>query len=211
MGKRGVNPKAWFYGFGRHLNRPARVQHVRRALAGSSAEQWLNMEFNAYLLDTLPPGLYAYPESSKRDLSVFSFEYPEQNENEHVAEAVIETKLIYRQYSQPSISRRIGVMAAQLKRTLDAEEACKAVGLVFGVWANWTNPARPVRTRAARRLNLASFRDIAGKTIRDAALEWKFRGAKPTMETLVAPGTVKVGPWNVEIALVGQYFLQDKD
>lgn len=209
MGKRGVNPKSWFYGFGRHLNDAARVQHVRRALAGSSAEQWLNMEFNAYLLGVLPQGLYTYPETSKRDLSVFSFEHPEQHEDEHAIEAVIENKLIYRQYSPSAIRIRVNTMAAQLERTLRVEDACKAMGLVLGVWADWTNAARPRRVRTARRLNLASFRKIAGQAVRDAALGRGFRAAKPTMETLVAPGKVQVGPWAVEIALVGQYFLRE--
>ena len=68
MGRRGVNPKAWFYGFGNQLRKNAR--HVRRALAGSAAEQWLNMELNAYLLGELPDGLYAYPEASKRVIPV---------------------------------------------------------------------------------------------------------------------------------------------
>lgn len=207
MGKKGVNPKAWFYGFGRHLNTGTRATHVRRALAGSAAEQWLNMELNAYLLGVLPLGLYTYPEASKRDVCVFSFEHPEQHEDDHLVEAAIETKVVYRQYGKGAIRGRVSKMAVQLERTLEAEQACKAVGLVLGVWTNWAS-AKPRRARTARRSSLREFSRLAGGEVRDAARERGFRAAKPTMETLVDAGKVQVGPWEVEVALVGQYFVR---
>lgn len=206
MGQRGVNPKAWFYGFGSHLRKNA--GHVRRALAGSAAEQWLNMELNAYLLTRLPKGLYAYPEASKRDVSVFSFS-PEQHQDEHSYAAVIETKAIYRQYSQSRIERMVSVMTRQLEDAeRECDEGCRTMGLVMGVWSDWDNKSRPRRAASPRRETLSGFRRIAGAAVRKAADAKGFPPQKETMETMVPEGVVTVGPWSVRVALVGQYFMR---
>jgi len=204
VGTRGINPKTWFYGFKRHLNSNAR--HVRRALAGSAAEQWLNMELNAYLIDGLNDGLYPYPESQKRDISIFSFNDGD-TENDHALEAVIESKAIYRQYSEASIALRVKKMTQQLEDTLKDSGDCKAIGLVFGVWANWQLD-KDGKRRLRRISSLPGFRRVAGEAIRKATKPTPYKPAKPTMETLVPASNVQVGPWTVEVALVGQYFVR---
>lgn len=207
MGKHGINPKQWFYGFRADLRR--RQDHVRQVLAGAAAEQWLNAEFCAYLARTVPRDLYAYPEYRKRDISVFSFD-ANTTEDHDLTEAVIETKLVYGGYSRGKVSAYAARLAQQMRAASrsvrDEQDApCLVLGLALGVWVSW--PRRPGRRGAAEGPSLKTLRIEGGRALREGAKRHGARPARESLETLLEPGSVKNGGQRIEVALVGQYLL----
>lgn len=208
MAKHGINPKQWFYGFGRDL--AARGDRVRRVLAGCASEQWLNAELFAHLAGVLPNGMYAYPEYRKRDVSVFSYRAGASAADD-VTEAVIETKLAYASYSDAKVGAYTERLCEQMNRVAasvasEQSEPCRVVGLIVGVWVEW--PSRFGRRRA--RPDLGTFRRSAGAVVRKRARLHDVRAAKETLETMVPLRWIRNGQERIAVGLVGQYLLLER-
>ena len=128
-----ANTKGNFYDVQRNM--AERQEAVAFRLMDCACEQWLNAEIRAILNspDTKSlkskKGDYAIGEEGRRDISVYS----RGRLSHHM-----EVKVIYPQYSQKSVTDRLGTLNEQLaKMPVDADMTnLRRVGLVFGVWTS---------------------------------------------------------------------------
>jgi hypothetical protein len=186
---KGINPHHWFYGLQRELRNNDNAYTV---LAGSACEQWLNGEFFRYLSTKLPPSFYPYPEAGKRDVVVF-------HQSTHEAAAVVETKLVYLNYSKTRIANYFDVLGWQMQKALNRLPNAEVIGLALAAYAYWGD--------RRRKPSLKQFReDVVLPALLKAARSHRAVMAKPTVETLLKlRDNVRVGGARATVALVGQY------
>jgi hypothetical protein len=192
---KGINSKAWFYGFQESLKK--RPEAIRTVLAGSAAEQWLNGELFRHIVSVLPATHTAYPEFGKKDLTILPVKDGVPVVSDLRAATVIEVKVVYLAYSH---SKRV----QYVERLLDQVEHAatthgQALGWVVGVYGYWGQPYRDE--------SFVAFRKDLNGIVRDTA-EGRppgIRVAKPAMETLIDVGTVRIGGATAQVGAVAQY------
>lgn len=206
MGRHGINPKRWFYGFMDHLAK--RPTHTARVLSGPAAERWLAAEMFGHIAATLPDDLTCYGEDGTTDLTIY-----EVNEENGVRTgdwkkgriASIEIKLVYRWYSETQVKAYAKRLCEQVRGNAEDSGSPTNVGYIFGVFSSW--PAKSPRIRGT----LPEFRRDVSEHIRLACHEAGVPCAKPALETVLDLRTVTIGGVTVPFGLIGQYILPDDD
>jgi hypothetical protein len=201
MGRRGVNPKLWFYGFNERL--AERPERSARILCGPAAERWLTAEMYGYLAEKLPDDLTCYGEDGTTDLTIYDVAETDGVRTgawERGRIASIEVKLVYRWYSESRVDDYVTTLCSQVlaNRTRGSE---MNVGYVFGVFAHW--PSRTPRVRG----EFSDFRSTVSQRIRKVCDAAGVPCAKPALETVIEPVEVKIGGVTLPFGLVAQYVL----
>jgi len=201
MGRRGINPKRWFYGFNDRL--AERAERSARILCGPAAERWLVAEMYGYLAENLPDDLTCYGEDGTTDLTIY-----EMSDADGVRTgawdrgriASIEVKLVYRWYSETRVDDYMTKLCSQVLANRD-HGSLMNVGYVYGVFAHW--PSKTPRVRG----EFSEFRRTVSERIRQNCEAADVPCAKPAIETVIEPFEVKVGGVTVPFGLVSQYML----
>lgn len=181
--KRGINPKDWFYSFKTSLKKRRRM--VRQRLAGSVAEQWLNVEFFCWLQKTLrKSGLpyVTYNELRKTDAAVFCLDSGEIKWSKPIA--VMEAKAIYSAYNKGLIRKKIAGLLDQLEDRREVFPTARIFGLIYGIYAHWHGQKRRDGTFGDYR------RTIKMESLKIA--EGRARLAKPCMERVLDASDVSL-------------------
>ena len=185
MGRYGVNPKVWFYGFNQRL-----AEHPNIPLASSAAPQ-LNVGSPArygYLAETLPDDLTCYVEDHTTDLTIYDVRETDGVRTgawEQGRIASIEVKLVYRSYSEPRVDNYATTLCSQvhLNRT---RGSTLNVGYIFGVYTRW--PSKTPRVRG----EFPEFRRTVSRRIREVCDTAGVPCAKPALEAVIAPIDVRI-------------------
>jgi len=163
--------------------------------AGAAAEQWFNAELFRHIASTELKGLTVYPEVGKRDLAVLVVPadggppYPE---------LFVEVKLVYYNYRGSTRDAKIAKLVEQMKPRRDG---IRCIGFLLGIYAHYERP-EDVRE------SFASFRrDVYTRAKRIVDDGSAFRLAKPTMETFVPEGAVRIGDRLAHVGVVAQYLV----
>lgn len=178
--RRGINPQEWFYLFKNYLQ--TRHLSVRRRLAGSAAEQWLNVEFFCWLQKTLRKNRFpyvTYNEFRKTDSAVFSVDGPKVLWEPI---AIMEAKALYSAYNYGQISHKIYELLDQLEMRRNAFPDARIFGFIYGIFAYWHGEKHGEKTFYDYRQTVkGQFRDVAKR---------RARLAKPCMEIVLADADV---------------------
>lgn len=156
MGRRGINPKRWFYGFNDRLAEHA--ERSARVLCGPAAERWLAAEMYGYLAETLPDDLTCYGEDGTTDLTIYEVSDAggvRTGASNEGRSASIEVKLVYRWYSDNRVDDYVDTLCSQVLANRQRNSVTN-VGYVYGVFALW--PSKRPRTRGT--FLRVSWRDI---------------------------------------------------
>ena len=177
MGRRGINPKRWFYGFNERL--AERAERSARILCGPATERWLAAEMYGYLAEALPDDLTCYGEDGTTDLTIY-----EVSEAGGVRTgawndgriASIEVKLVYRWYSENRVDDYVATLCSQVLANRDRGSALN-VGYVYGVFAHW--PSKTPCVRGEFRSSGAPFPIASARRARPLACPAPSRPLRP--------------------------------
>lgn len=174
MGRRGLNPKDWYYGFKRRIVRDP--EKTARVLCGPAAERWLAGEFYAYLAEHLPDTYTCWGEDETTDLTVYRTAEADGAWKEGRV-ASIELKVVYRHYGYSNAAGRVQHLCHQVMAAGPNGDCPLNVGILFGVFVR-----RPNKTFRQRR-TLGEFRRGLLRIARPICTESGVPLAKPTFET----------------------------
>jgi len=201
MGRHGINPKRWFYGFIDHL--AERPDQTARVLCGPAAERWLAAEMFGHIAATLPAHLTCYGEDGTTDLTIYDVVKDGEVQTgdwEKGRIASIEIKLVYRHYSDTRVRSYATKLCDQVRANSDHGSTMN-VGYIFGVFSGW--PSKSPRVRGT----FPEFRREVSQHVRDACESAGVPCAKPSLETVIDSRTIKIGGVEVPFGLIGQYVL----
>lgn len=199
---RGLNGKAWFYGFRAGLKREENRPWV---LAGAACEQWINGELFRVIAEHLRgTRLTVYPEWQGRqhDLAVLRA-VPNDPVAWREPIAVVECKVVYLNYSPAKRGAYIERVFEQLAAPHSRNP--QRVGFLVGVYAFW-----PDYRRRPPRETFKEFRESLGRGFRKC-VERGIKGFSTrvdhggAMETLIDETDASIGGARVTVGCVAQY------
>lgn len=197
---KGINPKKWFYG----LRAALEAERDRPCiLAGAACEQWISGELFRVIARGLDgTNLTAYPEWKKRQHDVVVMRHdPSSGEAWAAPVAVIETKLVYSNYSP---SKRRGHLERLIEQLAVPHVASPTrVGVFVAIYTYWPEHATPKESFIAFRRNVGSLlRERAVRGTRGFSITIDHKGS---METVLDETHAKIGAADVVVGCVAQY------
>lgn len=205
MGRRGINPKDWFFAFQRNFS-----ENPERALvfAGAACEQWVNAElFQVISKELVNTDLTLYSEYShapkdanrRHDLAVLEHNPADPGAWQRPC-AVVEVKLVYSNHGD-----RTARIDELFQQTISCDPEIKdRIGLLLGVYAYWPDYRSTGESFSDFQGDIGSrFRERVAKGADGYTVKVDHGGS---MARFTDERSFRVGAAEAKVGLFAQYF-----